>query len=86
MAAVTKNADNTYTVTLTAKEQRALARAGQEQSPAIGQAAMLKVVLDQTINGWIEDHLAADGPTRLVKFAGLTVVKQDAVDAILNGS
>lgn len=83
MATVTKNPDGTFTVTLTPKEARALKRHGDEV-----QATPVKVLddtIEGAISGWAQDQAAADGPVRLSKFGSLSVVKQDAIDALLNG-
>lgn len=85
MAKVILNPNGTYTVTVTAKEQRALKRAADEPVAMTSEKKLEDVITGQ-IQSWYQDFLSADGPTRLVKFDALNLVKQDQVDAILNGA
>jgi hypothetical protein len=85
MAQVTVNPNGTFTVALSEKEVRATTRHGGEQNPVQLPAKVLEILLTDTIKAWQADFYAADGPTRLVKFSGLTVQKQDQVDRILAG-
>ena len=84
MAQVTKNADGTFTLALTSKEQRAAKRASDEP-PTVTVAKKIEGVLTRTIQEWRDDFASSDGPPRLQKFDSLPLDKQDAVDELLNG-
>jgi hypothetical protein len=88
MARVLKNADGTYTVTTTPKEERALRRILAETAGTVPSTAAQ--LLEDQLTNWLlvfqNDFLNTDGPVRLQQFAALSIEKQDRVDAILKNA
>lgn len=84
MAVVVKNADGTYTVTVTAKELQALKREASKTPPGRSAEKLASIITPQ-LASWLQDHLQEDGPQRLAKFAALPIPKQTNVDNILDG-
>lgn len=85
MATVTEQPNQTFTLTLTDKERKATVRVGVESSPVRPPANVLQDMITACLDGWLRDHLAADGPTRLTRFAALPLAKQERIDAIMTG-
>lgn len=84
MAQVTKNPDDTYTLTLTAREQKTLKRHGE----AMGQsrAKALEDRLSSILEHWRDEYQRIDGQTVQTKYDALPADKQAQIDAILNGA
>lgn len=78
---VTKNADNTLTVTATAKEQKILKRWADESARSI--AKQVEVLLDSFLQTKAREYLQADGPTMRAQYDALTDAQRAQVDAIL---
>lgn len=81
MAQVTKNANDTFTVTFSAREQKVLKRWGDDHSRTKAQQ------LENVINGFMankaNDYRGVDGPTMRDKYEALTPAQQAQVDALL---
>lgn len=83
MAAVVRNADNTFTVTPTATEARVIVRWGQESG--VPPAQIVKQILDGQIDARLSDYRREDGRPMREKYEALTPAKQAQVDALLDG-
>lgn len=89
MATVTKNQDDTYTVTLTAKEQKTLKRWSEEPMPGSEsrtKAAQLERLIHGELKLKAEAHQSVDGPKLREKYDAATDEQRAEVDAILNGA
>jgi hypothetical protein len=83
MAQVVKNADDTYTVTLTAVEQRVLKRYGDEQAPPRAKAASVAFLITSDLASLANDYRAQDGPKLRALYEAATPAVQAQVDALL---
>jgi hypothetical protein len=83
MATVTRNPDQTATVTLATPERRALVRWANEAGRTPEQ--QLRELIEAALTARIQMYLATDGPTRQQQYEALSPAKQAEVDAILSG-
>jgi len=85
MAQVIKNADDTFVVTLTAKEQKTLQRWSNEPRTGgpVSKAKQLEMVIDSDLAQKASEYLAIDGPTLRQKYEAATPAVQAQVDALL---
>lgn len=81
MATVTKNPDDTYTVTLTAKEQKTLKRHGEFLGAS--KAKALEGRLTDQLDHWREEYRRTDGTTKQDKYDSLDATVQAQIDALL---
>lgn len=81
MSQVIKNADDTFTVTFTAREQKTLKRWGDENTRT--KAAQLENVINGFMANKRQDYRGLDGPTMRDQYEALTAEQQAAIDAIL---
>lgn len=81
MAGVVKNANDTYTLTLSAFEQKTLKRRADEHDRA--KAEHLDVVITQEIGNWATHYRNADLPTLRERYEAAGVDVQSQVDTLL---
>ena len=81
MAAVSRNPDDTYQVTLSPVDFRVLKRWAQEASLPV--ASRVAVILNEAIQIRQVAYRQKDGATMAAKYASCTAEQQAAVDTIL---
>lgn len=86
MAQVTRNPDDTYTVTLTPLEQQALKRWGNEQVPQRTKPQQLEFSLTGDLASKANDYRAQDGPRLKRLYEAATPAVQAQVDTLLGVS
>lgn len=83
MAQVVRNGDDTYTVTLTPREQTVLKRWGDEFSPTRAKAAQMAFLLSGELASRSNDYRSQDGPRLRSLYEAATPSVQAQVDALL---
>jgi len=85
MAQVIKNADDTFAVTLTAKEQKTLKRWSDivRDGSGVSKAKQLELVVTAQLQAKTDEFRQQDGPTMRAQYDALTPEKQAEVDVIL---
>lgn len=83
MAQVVKNADDTYTVTLTGLEQQVLKRWGVDQAPTRTKPAQLEFVITGQLASLANDYRTQDAPKIKRLYEAATPAVQAQVDALL---
>jgi endonuclease I len=83
MATVVRNPDATYTVTLTAREDKILNRWGDEMVPVRNRPKQLEAIIGDALLSRNNDYVGVDEPKRREKFRAATDAVQAQVDALL---
>lgn len=83
MVTVIRNANGTYTVTLTPRGEQILLRWATEQSR--NRANQLEEVIKGFMQNKAQDYRQIDGPTMRDRYEALTPEQQAQVNTILNG-
>ena len=81
MATVVRNADGTYTVTLTARAEKTLQRWAKDQSRT--RANQLEEVISAFLRNKTQDYRQLDGPNLHDRYDAATPAVQAKVDALL---
>lgn len=83
MASAIRNADQTFTVTLSAIEQRIVTRASQTAS--VPAAAVMAQLIEEHLRALYNGYRRLDGDSMQERYDALTPAQQAQIDAILGG-